>query len=41
LSLGSSVSLPEVYETAGIRFDFSETMIKDLMIFLEEELEAL
>jgi oligoendopeptidase F len=41
LSLGSSVSLPEVYEAAGIRFDFSEAMIKDLMTFLEEELEAL
>lgn len=41
LSLGSSVSLPEVYEAAGIRFDFSEAMIKDLMTFLEGELEAL
>jgi oligoendopeptidase F len=41
LSLGSSASLPEVYKAAGISFDFSETMIKDLMAFLEEELEAL
>lgn len=41
LSLGSSTSLPEVYEAAGIRFDFSEGMIQSLMAFLEEELEAL
>jgi oligoendopeptidase F len=41
LSLGSSKSLPEVYEAAGIRFDFSATMIKELMEFLERELESL
>ncbi|MCR6110176.1 M3 family oligoendopeptidase [Bacillus sp. A301a_S52] len=38
LKLGASRSLPEVYATAGISFDFSETMIKDLMDFLENEL---
>ncbi|WP_227938222.1 M3 family oligoendopeptidase [Alkalihalobacillus deserti] len=41
LSLGSSKSLPEVYQMAGIRFDFSEDMIKELMNFLEEELNAI
>ncbi|GAE24911.1 oligoendopeptidase F [Halalkalibacter wakoensis JCM 9140] len=41
LQLGSSKSLPEIYETAGIRFDFSEDMIRELMLFLEEELEQL
>ncbi|MBU9711736.1 M3 family oligoendopeptidase [Evansella tamaricis] len=41
LSLGSSKSLPEVYEAAGIRFDFSEEMIEELMEFLEKELEEL
>lgn len=41
LSLGSSKSLPEVYEAAGIRFDFSENMIKELMEFVAEELNAL
>ncbi|MFC0472314.1 M3 family oligoendopeptidase [Halalkalibacter kiskunsagensis] len=41
LSLGSSKSLPEVYEEAGIHFDFSESMIKDLMKFVEAELELL
>ncbi|ARK30558.1 M3 family oligoendopeptidase [Halalkalibacter krulwichiae] len=41
LALGSSKSLPEVYEAAGIRFDFSETTIKELMTFLESELEVI
>jgi oligoendopeptidase F len=41
LSLGSSKPLPEVYKAAGIRFDFSEEMIKDLMNFVEKELEAI
>ncbi|MDT8861174.1 M3 family oligoendopeptidase [Alkalihalobacillus sp. MEB130] len=41
LSLGSSRSLPEVYEAAGIRFDFSESMVRELMKFLEEELDLL
>lgn len=41
LSLGASKSLLEVYEAAGIRFDFSEDMIKELMTFVEEELIAL
>ncbi len=41
LSLGSSVSLTEVYEAAGIHFDFSETMIKGLMDFISIELDSL
>ncbi|PYZ94048.1 oligoendopeptidase F [Salipaludibacillus keqinensis] len=41
LSLGASKSLTEVYEAAGIKFDFSEGMIKDLMTFVEKELDAL
>ncbi|WP_270180683.1 M3 family oligoendopeptidase [Alkalihalobacillus sp. CinArs1] len=41
LSLGSSVSLSEVYEAAGIRFDFSESMIKGLMEFVSNELKNL
>ena len=41
LSLGSSVSLSEVYEAAGIHFDFSEPMIKGLMDFISAELEEL
>lgn len=41
LSLGSSKSLTEVYEAAGIRFDFSGETIKELMLFVEKELELL
>ena len=41
LSLGSSKSLTEVYEAAGIRFDFSGEIIKELMLFVLGELELL
>lgn len=40
LSLGCSKSLSEVYAAAGIRFDFSEEIIKDLMNFVSKELET-
>jgi oligoendopeptidase F len=41
LSLGCSKPLTEVYAAAGIRFDFSEEIIKDLMDFVSKELENL
>ncbi|MCW9129509.1 M3 family oligoendopeptidase [Bacillus paramycoides] len=41
LSLGSSRPIKEVYETAGIRFDFSGETIKNLMAFVEAELDLL
>ncbi|WP_234123748.1 M3 family oligoendopeptidase [Clostridium hydrogenum] len=41
LSLGSSVSIPEVYAAAEIKFDFSENMIKELMEFVKSELDKL
>ena len=41
LSLGCSVPLGEVYKAAGISFDFSEKMIKELMEFTWNELEKL
>ncbi len=41
LSLGSSKSLPELYEAMDIKFDFSEEMIKELMDFVWSELEKL
>jgi oligoendopeptidase F len=41
LALGSSKSLPEVYAAAGIKFDFSEETIKELMEFATEQLEKL
>lgn len=39
LALGYTKSIPEVYETAGIKFDFSPTYIKELMDFVKKEYE--
>ncbi|QWG45138.1 M3 family oligoendopeptidase [Bacillus mycoides] len=41
LSLGSTKTIKEMYEVAGIHFDFSGKTIKDLMAFVEEELNLL
>jgi oligoendopeptidase F len=41
LKLGSSKSLPEVYEAAGVKFDFSSTTIAELMEFVAKELDLL
>jgi oligoendopeptidase F len=41
LSLGSSKSLPEIYTAAGIKFDFSEKTIAELMEFVRKELDLL
>ncbi|MFD6510332.1 MULTISPECIES: M3 family oligoendopeptidase [Bacillus] len=41
LSLGSTKTIKEVYEAAGIHFDFSGKTVKDLMAFVEEELNLL
>ncbi|HEK9102583.1 TPA: M3 family oligoendopeptidase [Bacillus pseudomycoides] len=41
LSLGSSKSVKEIYEAAGIQFDFSGETIKEVISFVEEELELL
>ena len=38
LSLGYTVSIPEVYSAAGIRFDFSENYIRELISFVQSEL---
>ncbi len=38
LSLGYSKSIPEVYQAAGIRFDFSENYIRELIDFTRSEL---
>ena len=38
LALGNTKSLPEVFEAAGIRFDFSGDMIQELMDFLQKEI---
>lgn len=41
LSLGGTKTLPDLYESAGIAFDFSPEKISELMIFVKDELEKL
>lgn len=41
LSLGGTRTLPELYEAAGLKFDFSPTHIKTLMEFVKGEMEKL
>lgn len=41
LALGYTKPMNEIYETAGIKFDFSATYVRELAIFVKEELEKL
>lgn len=41
LALGYTKSIPEVYETAGIKFDFSPAYIKELMDFVKKEYDKI
>ena len=41
LSLGGTKTLPELYEAAGLKFDFSGAYIKELMDFVEGEMKML
>ena len=41
LALGSTKTLPEVWNAMGIKFDFSSKMIGELMRFVEDELAKL
>jgi oligoendopeptidase F len=41
LSLGYTKSIPEFYETAGAKFDFSKPYISSLVSFLKEEIQEL
>ena len=41
LLYGGSLSLKELYQKAGIKFDFSENYIKELLEFVEQQLEIL
>ncbi|SOD18604.1 M3 family oligoendopeptidase [Pedobacter xixiisoli] len=41
LALGYTKPMNEIYETAGIKFDFSAAYIKELASFVKEELEKL
>ncbi len=39
LALGGTATLPQLYETAGLQFDFSPAVIKGLMDFVKVELD--
>jgi len=41
LSLGYTKTIPEIYETAGIKFDFSKNYISELAQFVMKELNLL
>jgi oligoendopeptidase F len=41
LRLGGTKTLPELFKTAGLQFDFSPSAIKDLMEFVKTELDKL
>ncbi len=41
LSLGYTKTIPQVYETAGIKFDFSPAYVKELMDFVKNEYEGI
>jgi oligoendopeptidase F len=41
LALGATKTLPELYKTAGLEFDFSPAKIKVLMDFVKTEMDAL
>jgi len=41
LSLGGTKTLPQLYEAAGLKFDFSPENIKTLMDFVAEEMEKI
>ncbi len=40
LALGYSESIPKIYETAGLKFDFSSNTVKELTAFVQEQLNA-
>ena len=41
LKLGNLKTIPEIYQAAGIRFDFSKTYIRELMNFVREEMAGI
>ncbi|MEO6454794.1 MAG: hypothetical protein ABIN97_12010 [Ginsengibacter sp.] len=41
LALGGTKTLPQLYEAAGLKFDFSPENIKMLMDFVSEEMEKI
>lgn len=40
LKLGYTKTIPEIYKTAGIEFNFSQAYVKDLINFVKQELET-
>lgn len=41
LKLGYTRTIPEIYETAGVTFNFSENYVKDLVDFIKKEIQKL
>lgn len=41
LKLGYTKTIPEIYQTAGVAFDFSQTYVRELVQFVKTELEKL
>jgi hypothetical protein len=41
LALGYTQSIGKVFETAGVKFDFSENYIKELATFIQKELNSI
>lgn len=41
LKLGYTKTIPEIYATAGVKFDFSEAYLKELAEFVQKELNSL
>jgi oligoendopeptidase F len=39
LKLGGTRTLPELFEAAGLKFDFSPDYISELMLFVKDEME--
>ncbi|HZG99487.1 MAG TPA: M3 family oligoendopeptidase, partial [Flavisolibacter sp.] len=39
LKLGGTRSLPELYEAAGLKFNFTPDYISELMLFVHNEIE--
>ena len=41
LQLGGTKTLPELFTAAGLKFDLSPAHIRELMLFVKEELDGL
>jgi oligoendopeptidase F len=41
LSLGGTVTLPQLFQKAGLKFDFSPQYVSELMSFVHNEMKQL